>query len=53
MKKIYISPALQCVHIEASTTLASSPFYDPDKEIENNNDIGTKDEGDWDELWDE
>ena len=55
MKKIYISPALLCVHVEPSATLAISTLYDSTKTVVSDDDIGTKDQGDWDEWddWDE
>lgn len=51
-KKIYMTPALQIVIVSATHMLAESLEADPTKEISGGTNW-TKDEGDWDEVWDE
>jgi len=52
-KKIYMSPALQIVEIHTEKLIAESLGF-VDDEISDPNQVGTKDQGDWDDdLWDD
>ncbi len=50
MKKIYQNPVVQVIKIAPATLIAESmPTIGDGKQ----SDFDTKDEGDWDELWDD
>ena len=53
MKKIYLTPQITVVHIQASQMIAQSLGFKNGTVTDENN-VMTKDEGDWDDdLWDE
>ena len=49
-KKTYIIPTLLIVNVDASQMIAESIGVNPDQQVNSN---FTKDEGDWDEVWDD
>jgi len=50
MKKIYLTPHATVIHIQASQMIAESyKIYNSEIDA----DAMTKDEGDWDEVWDD
>lgn len=53
MKKTYISPEIKTCKIEAATVIAQSLSFNASDEIENNEDIGVKEDrgGFWDDEW--
>jgi len=53
MKKTYISPEIKTCKIEAATVIAQSLTFSSNYEIENNDDIGVKEDrgGVWDDEW--
>ena len=52
MKKIYSTPQLQIVNVEIHGTLLDNVSVS-EKEISSSNAGLTKDEGGWDEVWDD
>lgn len=50
MKRIYMIPELQIVEIHCETLIAESLGVNPEQQVNTN---FTKDEGDWDEVWDD
>ncbi len=49
-KKTYIIPTLLIVNVNASQMIAESLGVNPEEQVNSN---FTKDEGDWDEVWDD
>lgn len=58
MKKTYITPALDVVTVNTTATMLTGSTLDPDspsvtvKDEEWHDAFGTKDEGDFDDVWD-
>ena len=52
MKKIYMIPELHIVEIHCETLIAESLLF-RSGDIDDENAVCTKDEGGWDEVWDD
>ncbi len=51
MKKVYIQPQMAVDQLETEMLIAQSLLYNPEEAIEDNDDIGTKEQNDWN-IWD-
>ena len=51
MKKVYIQPQTAVDQLETEMLIAESLRYDSNKKVTGNDDIGTKDQNNWN-IWD-